>query len=149
MAGVAVGNMRLDGIRMNDLGKGRPQAQKARERMENRESLTDQIVSELGGSRAAEYQTNGYEALLDRIKNGNDENGCSLAATARRRMIDRQGGNDGTDNGGHPDIGNDKANRRAYPKGIGSRTDSEVKTAYQSRAEAIESAKAFANAGTR
>lgn len=24
MAGVAVGNMRLDGIRMNDLGKGRP-----------------------------------------------------------------------------------------------------------------------------
>ena len=32
-AGVAIGNMRLDGIRMQDIGKGRPKAKEARERL--------------------------------------------------------------------------------------------------------------------
>ena len=145
-AGAAVGNMRFDGIRVQDVGKGRPQAQKARERMENRESLTDQIVRELGGSRAAEYQAKEYQALLDRIKDGNVEKVGSPAEAARRRMINRQGGNDDTENGGHPDIGKDRANRRAYPKGSGSRTDEADETAGRIRAEARESAKAWANA---
>lgn len=63
-------------------------------------------------------------------------------------MIDRQGGNDDTENGGHQDIGKDKANRRAYPKGDDTRKDS-AEESTRSRIEARESAKVWANVGRR
>ena len=168
-AGAAIGNMRFDGIRVQDVGKGRPQAQKARERLIDGEvigeaiadqqkriedkygagcSLTDAIVKDLGGSRAAEYQAKEYQALLDRIKDGNLEKVGSPAEAARQRMIDRQCGNDDTENGGHPDIGKDMANRRAYPKGSRSRRDAADETSGSSREEARERAKVWANAGS-
>lgn len=170
-AGVAIGNMRLDGIRMQDIGKGRPKAKEARERLIDGEamggavadqqkwlvdkygtcgSLTDALVKELGGIRMAENQANSYRGIIDNIKAGGrtkDPSG-SLAADARKRMIDRQSGNDDTENGGHSDIGKDRANRRAYPSGSGSRKDSAEESA-RSRTEVRESAKAWANAGSR
>ena len=245
-AGVAIGNMRLDGIRMQDIGKGRPKAKEARERMMNTEqaakrldgevqhisdetyrermartraatqktpeevernqindavetvldnlkkmgkwdtkaksdydkilsgdvetlkehvlyelknrdkmnmnNITDRVVNELmGGSRAAENQANAYRDILDNIKAGGrtGEPSGSFAAAARERMIDRQGGNDDTENGGHPDTGKDRANRRAYTKEGGTRKDSAEEAAPRNYAEARESAKAWANAGRR
>ena len=170
-AGVAIGNMRLDGIRMQDIGKGRPKAKEARERLIDGEamggavadqqkrladkygtggSLTDALVKELGGSRTAENQANAYQGIIDNIKAGGrtGEPSGSLAAAAREKMINRQGGNDDTENGGHPDIGKDRANRRAYPKGDVTRKDSAEEPA-GSRTEARENAKAWANAGSR
>ena len=163
-AGVAIGNMRLDGIRMQDIGKGRPKAKEARERLIDGEamgeavadqqerladkygtggSLTDALVKELGGSRTAENQANAYQGIFDNIKAGGrtGEPSGSLSAAARERIIDRQGGND--------DTGKDRANRRAYPKGGGTRKDSAEGAAARNHAEAGESAKVWANAGSR
>ncbi len=171
-AGVAIGNMRLDGIRMQDVGKGRPKAKEARERLVDGEAmgeaiadqqkrladkygigggLTDALVKELGGSRTAENQANAYRGIIDNIKAGGrtGEPSGSLSAAARERMIDRQGGNDDTGNGGHPDTGKDRANRRAYPKGGGTRKDSTEGAAARNHLKAGESAKAWANAGSR
>ena len=171
-AGVAIGNMRLDGIRMQDVGKGRPKAKEARERLIDGKAmgeaiadqqkrladkygigggLTDALVKELGGSRTAENQANAYRGIIDNIKAGGrtGEPSGSLSAAARERMIDCQGGNDDTGNGGHPDTGKDRANRRAYPKGGGTRKDSTEGAAARNHAEAGESAKAWANAGRR
>lgn len=168
--GIAIGNMRLDGIRMQDVGKGRPKAKEARERLIDGEamgeavadqqkrlaneygtggSLTDALVKELGGSRTAENQANAYRGIIGNIKAGGrtGEPSGSLAEQARERMIDRQGGNDDTENGGHPDTGKDKADRRAYPKGTDTRKDSAEEAAARNYAEAGENAKAWANAG--
>lgn len=187
--GIVIGNMRFDSISPQNLGKGlrnllesEPQAKKARERMKEygtNGSLTDAIVRELGGNRAAENQANAYHELLDGIKAGkttseSGETAGSLAEQARKKMIERQGSNDDTENGGHPDIGRDKANRQAYPKrndgreplakaarqlmiereqnsfstrqDTEKRFDSTEEAAVRNYAEARESAKALANA---
>ena len=51
-------------------------------------------------------------------------------------MIDRQDSNDDTENGGHPDTGKDRANRRAYPKGGSTRKDSAEEAVARNYAEA-------------
>lgn len=171
--GIAIGNFRADG-RNWDVAERifQPNAPKARERMaerpkslygavadqqkrmEDKGSLTDQVVNEfMGGSRAAEYQANAYQGIIDGIKSGKNtaEAGAvvgNLADTARKCMIEREQDRS-RDNGNHPDIGRDKANKMAYPKGSGSRKDSAKETAARNHAEAQESAKAWANAGSR
>ena len=99
----------------------------------------------------SENQANEYRGIIDNIKAGGrtGEQSGSLAAAAREKMINRQGGNDNTENGGHPDTGKDRANRRAYPEGGGTRKDSAEEAAARNHAEAGESAKAWANAGSR
>lgn len=73
--------------------------------------LTDTVVNDyMGGSNAAAKQADAYKGVFDSIKAGRtaDKKG-SVAAEARRRMIERE-------EGGHPDSGRDKADRRAYPR---------------------------------
>ena len=74
-------------------------------------SLTDEVVNDyMGGKYAAAEQAKAYRDYIENVKAGRTtEPKGSLAAEARQRMIDR-------DEEGHPDIGRDKANRRAYPK---------------------------------
>ena len=146
-------------------------------------SLTDTLVKELGGGKMAENQTNACKNLINNIKagGGTGELDGDLAAAARKRMIDRQGSNGDTENGGHPDMGKDRANRRAYPKESRSRKDTAeelsgsfaaaarkrmidrqgsngghpntrkdgVNKSPRNYAEARESARAWANAGSR
>ena len=171
--GIAIGNFRADSIKWDALEVlSKPNAPKARERMaegpkslteavaeqqkrlENQGSLTDQVVNDfMGGSRAAEYQANAYQGIIDGIKAGKTtaeamEPAGSLAGAARKRMIEREQ-KQSRDNDDYPDIGMDRANRRAYPKGSGTRKDAAENNAAVTHAEARASAIAWANAGSR
>lgn len=126
--GKANGNYRLDSGRKWTAKEkiDQPTADKAREKMiarENKDSLTDDVVNDyMGGKNAAQHQANAYEKLLKSIKSGRGsrEPEGSLADAARERMKERNRSKNRevgeNNNGGHPDIGRDKANRRAYQK---------------------------------
>jgi hypothetical protein len=132
--GTAIGNFRMDGGRRWDAGKrtNQPNAPKARAKMSEgphslteavteQQSLTDEIVRDfMGGNNAAANQARAYSDIMENIKagKGTREAVGSLAAAARKRMIERdEEKNRFTDE--TPDIGKDKANRRAYPVGSG------------------------------
>jgi hypothetical protein len=105
------GTLGMKQTKRKRMTENRPQAAAARERMtdrqeENESPFMDSIVDDyMGGRDAASKQAASYEQLFDDIKTGKYN---TLAAAARERMISRE-------NGGHPDIGRDRANRRAYP----------------------------------
>lgn len=85
------------------------------------QSLTDQVVADfMGGFNAAEKQAKAYQEVIDNFKNGKGarEPQGSLAAAARSRMIERHEQNSQRAEK-CPDIGRDKANRKAYPAGGG------------------------------
>ncbi len=117
--GFAKGSYRLDGGRRWGAAQkmSKPTAASARERMIERE-LTDSIVHDImGGSLAAVKQSNAYGELIENIKKGErtSEPAGSMANASRERMIER----DSLKYRGiqeHPDLGRDKANRKAYPK---------------------------------
>lgn len=95
----------------------RTDALKARERMiERNNSLTDAVVEQIGGNNAAIKQVDAYNKLLNDLREGKrtTEPQGSLAAIARERMIERQEETSKNDEK-HPDIGRDKARRKAYP----------------------------------
>lgn len=148
--GTAIGNMRFDSIKVRSDWKNEPTAKEARQRLIDGEamgeavedqqkqisdkygtggSLTDTLVKELGGGKMAENQTNACKNLINNIKagGGTGELDGDLAAAARKRMIDRQGSN-----GGHPNTRKDGVNKSP-----------------RNYAEARESARAWANAGSR
>lgn len=96
-------------------------ADSARERMIEREkknSLTDEIFNALGGNNAARMQAETMQNYMQRAKEGKKtgHEPESAAEAARNRMIERQERKkQKEDNEKHPDIGKDKANRKAYP----------------------------------
>lgn len=123
--GLARGKFRMDsGRKWNiKMQENKPNALEARERMMQNtpKSLTDHIVSDfMGGKNAAENQAKAYQEVIDNFKNGKGarESQGSLAAAARSRMIERHEQNSQRAEK-YPDIGRDKANRRAYPAGGG------------------------------
>lgn len=102
-------------------------ADAARERMINREnrgdSLTDEVVEYyMGGRDGAAKQSAEYAKLMDDIKHGRimADNPGNAADAARKRMLERdllknRGQDEEAEDEQHPDVGQDKANRRAYP----------------------------------
>jgi|GEM_PF-6712088 hypothetical protein len=120
-AGAANGRFRTDSEKWDAAGKtNKPTAPKARERMASGQSLTDSIVNDvMGGSRAAENQAKAYENIIGNIKagKGTAATAGNMATAARERMIDRDNEKNRCGNE-HPDKGQDKANRRAYPSGV-------------------------------
>ena len=101
--GIAKKSFRADGARKWD----------AAERMH---TLTDSIIDEMGGNSIAAKQAESYKGLIDNIKGGSGttEATGSLAEAARKRMIDRER-KKVIESEKQPDIGKDKAKRRAYP----------------------------------
>lgn len=149
--GLAIGNFRADSVKWDSADLlFAPRASEARKQMEERQSkskITDEIVDSLGGNKISEYQAAAYKKIIDDIKSGlgTNETSGSMADAARKRMIERD--NSKYLSEGHPDIGNDMANRLAYPEGSGPRRDSADENADRSSEKYIERSKAFANAG--
>lgn len=132
--GSARGAFRMDESRRWNIDDklNKPNAPAARRRMaegahsltevvaQQQMSLTDQVVNEfMGGSNAAANQARAYGEVMDNFKYGRGakEPTGSLAEAARRHMIEREEKKQDPDE--TPDIGRDKARRRAYPAGSG------------------------------
>ena len=125
--GTAVGDFRMDGgvawkgmprenyVReqrvMSKAKKSRIKMIEDQEKLHRGQTLTGIVVKEIiGGEFAAVQQVREYEELFEQIKQGKTAGSEKNVATeARQRMIER-------DKERYPDIGKDKANRRAYPK---------------------------------
>lgn len=96
-------------------------ADSARERMierENKNSLTDEIFDALGGNNAARMQAESMQSYMQSVKEGKKTGHTpeSAAEAARNRMIERQERKKPKeDDEENPDIGKDRANRKAYP----------------------------------
>lgn len=114
--GIARGSFRSDSRKWDVSEKmSKPTAEAARGRMIG--GLTDSIVHEvMGGSLTAEKQRKEYSELIDNIKKGKCTIGPSgsMADAARERMIGRDSMRNRIEPD-HPDIGKDRANRKAYP----------------------------------